>query len=141
MKLFKNIILGIMLISAAMASTAYARTAVPIEEHDNIAIAATPGKEISAEQVRQAIIAGGGRQSWTFADSGVGQLTGTLVVRGKHTIKVTIDYNPKSYSIHYSDSINMKYSTANGVPVIHPFYNNWVSSLINEINNELTKPR
>lgn len=140
MKRFKNFVQGMLLISVAMASTAYARTPVPIQEHDNIAIAASAaGKNISAEQVRQAIIVAGAKRAWTFVDSGAGQLTGTLVVRNKHTVIVTVDYTPKSYSIRYKDSSNMLYAMENGVSVIHPFYNSWVDNLIADVNLELVK--
>jgi hypothetical protein len=139
MKLFKNVVQGALLISVVMASTAYARSAVPIEDHDKIPVVASVNKDISAEQVRQAIIVGGARRAWTFADSGAGQLTGTLVVRNKHTVNVTVDYNSKSYSIRYKDSSNMQYVMENGVPVIHPFYNKWIDNLIADVNVELAK--
>ncbi len=139
MKLFKKIIQGGLFISVAMVSTAYARTPVPIESHDNIAVITASGKGISAEQVRQAIIAGGTRKNWTFIDSGAGQLTGTLFVNNKHTVIVTVDHSPKSYSIRYKDSSNMKYEMKYGVAVIHPFYNKWLDNLIGEVNMELAK--
>lgn len=140
MKLFKNFVQGVLLISVVMASTAYARAPVPIESHENISIADSVGKAVSAQQVRQAIIAGGTRKAWTFTDSGEGQLTGTLFVNNnKHMVVVTVDYSPKSYSIRYKDSTNMKYSMKYGIAVIHPFYNRWVESLIAEVNAELAR--
>lgn len=139
MKLFKSFVRGGLLISVVMASTAYARSAVPIQSHDDIAISASAGKAVSAQQVRQAIINGGARRAWTFIDTGAGQLTGTLVVRNKHTVNVTVDYSSKSYSIRYKDSSNMKYGMMNGVAVIHPFYNSWVDNLIVEVDVELSK--
>lgn len=139
MELIRHIVRGLLLLSLLAAPVAYARSAVPIEDHIDIPIATANGKKASAEQVRQAIIAGGARKAWTFADSGAAQLTGTLVVRDKHSVVVTIDYGPSSYSIHYKDSSNMKYANENGIPVIHPFYNKWIDNLILEINVELTK--
>lgn len=130
----------VVLTSACLASTAaYARSPESIVNHENIAIVTAKGKASTAEQVRQAFVLGGVKRGWRFEDAGANQLTGTLVVRDKHTVVITVNYSPERYSIHYKDSTNMKYGQSDGQAVIHPFYNKWVQNLMQDVNVELAK--
>jgi len=63
----------------------------------------------------------------------------TLVVRNKHTVVADVTYTPEKYSVVYKSSINMKYDIQNGVPVIHPFYNDWAKKLVDAIRVECAK--
>lgn len=151
-----NIVKGIaqcFLLFIVIISAAHARSAVPIVNHNNVAIPVSADRQIPVDQIKQAFIAGGARLGWVFSDSGERQLTGNLNVRNKHSVTIEVNIEPASYSIKYKDSTNMKYgvekkyvmekgnASIQDVAVIHPFYNNWIDNLIYEVNLELARMR
>jgi len=60
------------------------------------------------EDIKKAIIRGGGSQGWKMNADQPGHVIATLYIR-KHIAKVDITYNLKKYSITYKDSTNLKY--------------------------------
>lgn len=151
MVFFKSVIL---ICASLLAFNAAARTPVPIIDYNQIVVVTTSGKALQAADVKQAITLAGIPQKWTIKNNADGSLLATLVVRNKHTIVVKIDYNEKDYSIHYSDSNNMKYEISraqatlaqvpadhsqDGQPLIHPFYNKWVKTFKDNIGLELLR--
>ncbi|HRE15800.1 MAG TPA: hypothetical protein PLW86_01870 [Rhodocyclaceae bacterium] len=137
MKFLKTLCLATALILTISAS--HAREAVPIVNYDAIAINTATGKTLTQADVKAAIIRAGSSQGWVMSDIAQDQLTGTLQVRGKHTVVVTIRFSADKFSVAYKDSIDMKYAVFEGVPLIHPFYNKWVQTLINNIRIETQK--
>lgn len=127
---------------AAASFTVCAREAVPIVDYLDNAILTSSGKALTADQVKNAIVAGATARGWQTTKGTKGdELQATLHVRGKHTVVVTITYSAQAYSIQYQSSTNMKYSHAadTNVRVIHPFYNRWVSELREGIRTELSR--
>jgi hypothetical protein len=109
----------VMLVLAGLvASTAQARSSVPIVNHDTIAITTGSKRAPSADEMSAAITRGGqgSRYPWTVTAGGPGQLVATTVVREKHTASVDIRFSATSYSVTYRDSQNMNYKVSNGVP-------------------------
>jgi hypothetical protein len=141
------------LLLGAISTTAVAQRAlVPIVDYKDVTVATSSGKPVTAEQVRDAIVAAGKRLTWDMAFAANNGLVGTLVVNNKHTISVDIGVAADKYSVKYRNSINMKYGlsgrplypsaanpTPEGVPVIHPAYNQWVQTLVTAIDAELRK--
>jgi len=137
----------------AMPMTTVAQRAlVPIVDYKDITIATRSGKPVTAEQARDAIAAAGKRLNWDMAFAANNGLVGTLVVNNKHTVSGDISIAADKFSLKYRSSINMKYglsgkplysNSANpvpeGVPVIHPAYNQWVQALMSAIDGELKK--
>lgn len=122
-----------------LSMSAYAaRSAVPLVNYENIAIVTGSNKVAEIDQVKQAIRLGAAVKGWKIEESADGSLTATIVVR-KHTVVVKINYEVSKYSIHYKDSVLMRYEVNNGQAMIHPFYNVWVENLKNDINIELLK--
>ena len=122
-----------------LSMNAYAaRSAVPLVNYENIAIVTGSNKVADIDNVKQAIRLGAAVKGWKIEESADGSLTATIVVR-KHTVVVKINYEVNKYSIHYKDSVLMKYEVNNGQAVIHPFYNVWVENLKNDIDIELLK--
>ncbi|HRE15802.1 MAG TPA: hypothetical protein PLW86_01880 [Rhodocyclaceae bacterium] len=134
------------------------RTPESIIDHTNIAYAPASGKSLTDAEVRAAIRNAATSMGWSIADGQQAQeLIGTLIVRAKHTVQVTIRLEPKSYSVVYRDSVNMNYDKSGMTPedrllinirgssnlggkegpVIHPNYNRWVRELVNAINNQI----
>lgn len=118
---------------------AVAREPVPIINHEKIEIITGTGNPPTTSQVAQAIktAAAYDPNRWEISDSGDGKLEARTLVRNKHTVIVEIPYTTTSYGVLYKDSSNMKYDVRDGTPVIHPFYNRWVDSLIGNIRREL----
>lgn len=108
---------------------ATAREAVAIVNLKDVPVARANGQPLTEAQVRQAIQNAANLKQWAISESAPGRLLATLHVRGKHTVVTEITYAADRYSLVYKDSINMKYGQKDGQPVIHPFYNRWVSGL------------
>ena len=135
----------------AMPITAVAQRAlVPIVDYKDVSVATKSGKPVTAEQVRDAIATAGKKLNWDMAFAANNGLVGTLVVNNKHTVSVDISVAVDKFSVKYRNSINMKYGlsgkphysnsanpVAEGVPVIHPGYNQWVQTLMKGIDGEL----
>ena len=134
-------IIGIAALALATFFTApaMARGSVPIVNYENVTIATGSGKPATAEQVKQAFIAGGASKGWTFTTAGDGKLVANLIVRSKHTITADIAYSADKYSVTYQGSVNMNYELKSGQPVIHPKYNGWVTNMLIEVRAELSK--
>ena len=116
------------------------RTPVPIINHENVAIVTSGSAKPTADAVKKAIMTAATEKNWTVSHvAGRNALQAQLNVRGKHTVVVEIELSDTTYSIRYVNSINMKYKVEDGVPVIHPFYNRWVSQLMDTIRAELLK--
>lgn len=116
------------------------RQPVPIVNYENVAITTQSAKTPAAEEVGKAIITGAQNRKWTVSHvAGQPKLQAKLLVRNKHTVVVEIEFSETAYSIRYVSSIDMKYGVKDGVPVIHPFYNRWVTDLMDGIKTELTR--
>ncbi|MGA8890654.1 MAG: hypothetical protein WB493_03730 [Anaeromyxobacteraceae bacterium] len=129
----------IAIVFAAVAAPALARSPVPIIDFRDQAFVTVGDKVLTPPQVRDAIIRGAASLGWTLAPAGDQKFLATLVVRNKHTVVTEITYAADKFSVIYMSSNNMKYGIDNGVPVIHPFYNDWARSLVGAIRAELTK--
>lgn len=105
----------------------------PVYNVDDATVVTSTGHEISMDQTRKAIVKAGTGLGWVMADVDPGHSVGTLVLRD-HVAKVDINYTPKSYSITYKDSTNLKYDGTN----IHSNYNGWIHNLQNAINAQLS---
>lgn len=136
----KNILFSLLIALYALAAPALAREAVPIVNLENQTIAAGSGKTLTLDDVRRALRQAASVRSWTVEDTAPGQALATLMVRGKHTIKVDVTYTDKTISFKYRDSVNMKYGkNEEGKPVIHPFYMKWVDNLMADLRVELAR--
>ena len=122
-----------------LATPALARSPVPIVDFKDQAIVMVGGKTPTDAQVRDAIIRASAALGWSLAPDGDGKFIATLVVRNKHTVVAEVTYSPEKYSVVYKSSINMKYDVKNGVPVVHPFYNDWAKKLVDAIRAEISK--
>lgn len=135
----KKVLTALILATTLLTAPAFARTPVPVVNHDNVPVVTSNGKTLSAEEVKQAILTAAGTKGWSVAHQANGKLIATLHVRGKHTVLVEITYAADKYSLNYKDSVNMKSSNQDGQTVIHPFYNKWVQELLDVIRQELAK--
>ena len=99
-------------------------TSAPILNVNDEAVASPPGKTLTQDQVRDAILRAGSALGWVMKEEKPGLIVGTLNLR-QHTAVVDIPYSVKSYSIRYKSSVNL--NEANGQ--IHKNYNGWIRSM------------
>jgi hypothetical protein len=151
---FFGVVLALAL-STSSATAVAQRALVPIVDYKDVMVATSSGKPVTAEQVKEAIIAAGKTLNWAWAFGPDSGLVGTLMVNNKHTVSVDISVAADKYSVKYRSSINMKYGLAGKtqqyspnrwdstpaaeVPVIHPAYNQWVQQLVTAIDGQLRK--
>lgn len=141
----RNVISIALLCLCLVPFTTQARSPVPIINHENVSITTGSGARLTPEQVKTAFLNAGRLRKWTLTETAPNQLVGQLHVRNKHTIMIDINYTGEQYSVTYKDSINMKYGmkemedSDTAVPVIHPFYNNWVNELLDSVRMELSR--
>ena len=118
------------------------RQPVPIVNHEQVVLKRLDGQPATAEQVREAILAGSqstGRK-WAITEVAPGVVRATYHVR-THTVVTEIRYGAGQLSLRYADSVNMKYAPggAAGTGLIHPFYNQWVEEFLQAVRVELGK--
>jgi hypothetical protein len=102
--LFLTSVLGV------AAAVAHAREPVPVMNFEDIPVASSTDKQLSAEQVRQAIEAAGAAKSWQVAPRATGMLEATHWKGEKHVVSVVIAYDASKYSVRYLRSVNMNYA-------------------------------
>jgi hypothetical protein len=119
----------------------FARANVEAVDRIDEPINALSEKKLSLPQVKALIKVAGVARGWQFSDGGEkNSLEGTINVRNKHTISVTILYKVDSYSIFYKESSNMNAKISeSGKVMIHPKYNEWVSNLIVDIRTQAAR--
>lgn len=153
---FRMFVAGFLI--ATCATSASARSSVPIVNFDNVGIVTTSGKKLDNDQIKQVISKAAAIHEWTTSPAGDYKVIAMVDVRGKHTATVEISWTPDAYSIHYKSSVNLNYEekafgpaiqhrTERGsfdpapiadkilVPAIHPNYNKWVETLKQDISN------
>lgn len=136
----KQLFLSLLVALFAFTGQALARDAVPLVNLENQAISTGSGKTLTLDDVRRALRQAAAVRGWSIEDLAPGKALATLMVRGKHTVRVDVSYTEKSVSFTYRDSVNMKYSkNEEGRPVIHPFYMKWVDNLMTDLRVELAR--
>jgi len=122
-----------------LATSAFARSAVPLVEFPDQGLTAPAGKTLTDGDVREAIVRAAKSLGWTLSPEGERKFVATLVVRNKHTIGVNVAYTAEKVSVTFNNSINMKYEVTDGVAMIHPYYNDWTRKLVEAIRFEAAK--
>ncbi|HEC27552.1 MAG TPA: hypothetical protein ENI67_09130 [Gammaproteobacteria bacterium] len=129
--------LGLLLVvlgSFSVVNTANARWAVPLLNPGPTSW----GCDLSMSAVKKGINTGLIAKNWIPSNEQTGYTQGKIVVRGKHTLVVDIDYTKSSFDIKYKSSKNLKHSIDSaGVEKIHPNANSWMDNLKNAITTVL----
>lgn len=107
-------------------------TGEPIENVVNVPVVVPSGKNLTRSDVATAIQRAGRSVGWRLIVEGPGLFTGRLELRN-HVAVVEIEYDSKTYSIHYRDSANLDAKDGQ----IHKAYNQWVENLDKAIRAEL----
>jgi hypothetical protein len=84
---------------------------------------------VTLDQVTEMIEMAGAARGWKMTPKTPGRMAAEIFVNNKHTAVVDITYDTKIFSIMYSSSINLNYSTGGSRTYIHPNYNTWVQLL------------
>ena len=102
--------------------------AAPINKLENLAIPTrADGTRFTLDEVRALIMQGCTRRDWKPEFEGNSRITCSILVRGRHYVKVDIPFNESDYSILYLESEEMNYNAAR--QSIHRKYNGWVKNL------------
>lgn len=129
-----------LMIAAAVllqASPALARRpTVPIQNYPNEPVVTASGTKPTLEQVAGAALRAAARRNWAAEKLADGQYRLKLVVR-QHVVSALLWVSPERFSIAYESSENMQYAVEDGVPSIHPKYNQWVRNLLDGIRKEI----
>ena len=121
------------------------RTPVPAIDYVNESWPRSDSKKLTADQVRQAIRKAVEEHKaergypWKIEPSSDGNLLASVVVRGKHIVRVAISNTATTFSVVYNSSVDMKASKGPEGVTIHPFYNRWVGDLVKAIKDELSR--
>ena len=126
---FKRIlaVLGVVLLVAGC-------TTRPIMNVTDQPVVTTAGKQVTADQVRNAIVKAGNALGWVMTPVSPGLVNGRLALRD-HLAVVDVRYTATTYSITYKDSTNLNYRDGQ----IHKNYNGWIENLDRDIRNELLR--
>jgi hypothetical protein len=127
MKIVRSLLLSLAAVFA-VSSVQAAKGSIPIQNLEELPVSSSDGKPLTAEQVKNAIIAGGARGRW-LATVQPGNVVRLTYNARTHMAAVNVTYSAKTYSIRYADSANLGYSPDGGTGIIHPNYNKWVNSL------------
>jgi hypothetical protein len=131
MRFFARFAASIAIVAAATSAQAGCMRCDPILNVSNAPVAA--GKDLTADQVKGAIVRAGVALGWTVREEAAGKLVANIALR-KHTATLEIPYSAKEYSLVYKDSTNLD---ATGDGTIHKNYNGWVSNFNKGIAQQL----
>jgi hypothetical protein len=106
----------------------------PIVNVTDQPVVSTVSKQLTADQVRNAIVGAGSGLGWVMTPISPGLVSGRFI-KEDHVAVVDIRYTEKIYSIAYKDSTNLKYKKGN----IHKAYNEWVATLDRDIQSALLR--
>jgi hypothetical protein len=145
-KLQISAIVVMVLYLGTVALSANARSTVPVVNFEHQTWTRADNQGLSADEVRKVILAAvwehriSKRAQWQIEPTGDGNLLASVLVRGKHTIRVLITHTAIDFSARYHSSIDMNAGKdENGRDVIHPHYNRWVADLVRAIRDRLSR--
>lgn len=107
-------------------NTAHARAAVPLV---NPAVSEW-GCQLSYDEVKLGLESALIARGWTTSDQKKGYMQAKVIVRGKHTLVVDINYAETSFAIKYISSDNLKHKIdEEGIEMIHPNAISWMENV------------
>jgi len=110
---------------------------VPIVNYASVPAVTASGQPATEDQILSALKIAGAGHGWEVTSAANGKALAVLNVRGKHSVSADIEYSPGRYSIKYRESINLNYAAGD---LIHPNYNKWVQTLVDDVRQQLLKP-
>jgi hypothetical protein len=125
----KQLILAMFFVAALGAPVAsQAHNLDRLQDHVQVSFTGSPSQDI----VREAILTVGKSHGWSAAQQSPGKMRMTNVIRGTFTVVVDVTYSSTGMQVDYVSSENLNYKLKNNVPWIHPKYNKWVQTLMQE---------
>ena len=123
--------------AVVLAANVHARGSVPVINHEGVVAVRASGQPATPDQIRTAMQTAGAARGWQITPAGNGKALAVLNVRGKHSISADVTFTGGQYAIKYRDSSNMNYEADKNL--IHPKYNMWVQTLIDDTRVQLSK--
>ena len=106
----------------------------PIMNVTDQPVVVASGKQLTAEQVRDAIVGAGTGLGWVMTPISPGLVSARLA-RREHLAVVDVRYSTKTFSITYKESTNLHYRNGQ----IHKNYNDWIENLDRDIRSALLR--
>lgn len=98
------------------------------------------GCELGLARVKTGISSGIAQRGWTVTDSSQsGVVVAQIVVRGRHTVIVDIEYDTRSFDVNYKSSEGVNHKVLDdGRVVIHRNANKWMANAQKDIVKQLS---
>ena len=125
--------LALFLALILISPVSHARFAEPMQSPQQTSFVVAGNTTPSLAKVRDSIGFVASSRGWQVTSEQPGQLQLRNVIRNKHVVVINVFYDTKSLRAEYVSSENLKYEMRNGVPYIHPKYNEWVNLLLHDI--------
>ena len=134
----RGLFLPLLVVLLAGLALAGCRKGAPISDVNN-SFPAMSNSKVTAAKVEDAIVRAGTDLGWKITKVRPGEMEGSILVRGKHQVQVSIPYSVenRTYGIKYKSSSNLDYNAESRT--IHPNYNSWVQRLDRAIANEISR--
>ena len=88
------------------------------------------GCKLSTDEVKLGLSSALIARGWSMSNQKPGYMQAKVIVRGKHTLVVDINYTENSFDIKYKSSINLKYKVdSECIEKIHPNANSWMENV------------
>lgn len=129
-QLIKTLVVAAALI---LAQPVLARGSVQARSPATATFVIPPSGSISIDQVRDCVATAGGARGWRMVSDEPGNMTLYIKVRDKHEVTVRVAYDQKGIQVFYVSSTNLDHRLRGDVVYIHPKYNMWVDSLMQDI--------
>ena len=132
----------LLVLIALLAFSAGCRRTSNVATPSGGAGAAMAQDSFTAQDMRAAILKGCADKNWRAVEVDAHTIEATNLVRGKHTVVVSIPYTAQAYAINYKSSSNMGYKAkSDGTFSIHPNYNKWVNNLEQAIRMNIAQKK
>lgn len=129
----KIVFTGALVAAMLLALPSHAARQAPLIEPARVALQSPDGQRLTADKVRDAILAGAQPLGWLVSKEAAGVLDLSYNKQGKHYVVVRATYDAEGYQLRYVSSTNLNYEVKTAGPEIHPNYNRWIQNLIAHI--------
>ncbi len=120
-------------VSMLLSLNGQARPSQPLQASQHVDLVASGSGAAAVQKVHDSIVAAGASRGWHPTADQPGKMTLSNTIRGKFVVVIDVSYDAKGLTATYVSSENLNYAMRDGVAYIHPKYNAWVATLLQDI--------